>query len=94
MTLNRGGRMHGSCARSSSLGPGQGHGADAVLSVDGVHNQDRIPTQIAFSNSLCFPCFFPCATANFPCANLRDLCLLHMQNRLGRLIQLQTKFGN
>ena len=29
----------------------------------------RVPTQIAFSNSLCFPC----PTANFPCANLRDL---------------------
>ena len=29
----------------------------------------RVPTQIAFSNSL----FFPCPMANFPCANLRDL---------------------
>ena len=30
---------------------------------------DRVPTQISFSNSLCFPC----ATANFPCANLHNL---------------------
>ena len=29
----------------------------------------RVPTQIAFSNSLCFPCL----TVNFPCANLRGL---------------------
>ena len=29
----------------------------------------RVPTQIAFSNSLSFPCL----TTNFPCANLRDL---------------------
>ena len=29
----------------------------------------KVPTQIAFSNSLCSPC----PTANFPCANLRDL---------------------
>ena len=36
----------------------------------------RVPTQISFSNSLCFPC----TTANFLCANLRDLCLLHTQN--------------
>ena len=27
------------------------------------------PTQISFSNSLCFPSL----TADFPCANLRDL---------------------
>ena len=30
---------------------------------------DRVPTQIAFSNYLCFPC----PTANFPCAILRNL---------------------
>ena len=29
----------------------------------------RVPTQIAFSNSLCFPCL----TVNFPSAKLRDL---------------------
>ena len=29
----------------------------------------RVPTQISFSNSRCFPCL----TANFPCANVRDL---------------------
>ena len=29
----------------------------------------RVPTQIVFSNSLCFPC----PTANFPCANLHNL---------------------
>ena len=31
--------------------------------------EGRVPTQISFSNSLCFPC----STTNFPCANLRDL---------------------
>ena len=42
----------------------------------------RVPTQNAFLNSLCFPSFFPCPNANFPCANLRDLWLLHTQNWL------------
>ena len=31
--------------------------------------QIQVPNQISFSNSLCFTCL----TANFPCANLRDL---------------------
>ena len=35
---------------------------------------DREHTQIVFSNFLCFP--FP--TANFPCANLHNLWLLHV----------------
>ena len=33
---------------------------------------DSVQTQVAFSNSLCFP-FILCPTANVPCANLRDL---------------------
>ena len=33
-------------------------------------------TLITFSNSL----FFPCQTKNCPCANVRDLCLLHTQH--------------
>ena len=37
---------------------------------------DRVPTQVAFSNSL----FIPCPTAIFPCANLCDLLLFHTQN--------------
>ena len=36
----------------------------------------RVPTQILFSNSLCFPCL----TLNFPCANLRNLKKCYMQN--------------
>ena len=47
----------------------------------------RVPTQIVFSNSLCFPC----PTANFPCANLHNLWLLHTQNWLGRPIMLLEK---
>ena len=47
----------------------------------------RVPTQIVFSNSL----FFPCLTANFPCANLRHLWLLHAQNCFDRPIQLLEK---
>ena len=31
-----------------------------------------LPTQIVFSNSLCFP-FFPCPSANFPRDNLHNL---------------------
>ena len=41
----------------------------------------RVPTQIAFSNSLSFPCFFPCS-------NLCNVWLLYTQNWLGRYIQL------
>ena len=47
----------------------------------------RVPTQIVFSNSLCFPC----PTANFPCDNLHNLWLLHTQNWLSRPIQLLEK---
>ena len=47
----------------------------------------RVPTQIVFSNSLCFPC----PIANFPCANLHHLWLLHRQNWLGRPIELLGK---
>ena len=41
-----------------------------------------------------FSLFFPCLTANFPCANLRDLWLLHTPNWLGRHIQLKKLGGN
>ena len=41
-------------------------------------SSDRVPTQIAFPYSLCFP--FP--TAYFPCANLRDLWLLKKKEDL------------
>ena len=47
----------------------------------------RVPTQIVFSNSLCFTC----PIANFPCANLHHLWLLHRRNWLGRPIQLLGK---
>ena len=38
-----------------------------------IHTSFRVPTQIAFSNSLCFPC----PTATFPCANLLDVTITH-----------------
>ena len=49
----------------------------------------RVPSQVAFSNSLCFPC----PSATFPCTNLHDLWLLHTQNWLGRLFQLQSQIS-
>ena len=50
--------------------------------------RNRVPTQIAFSNSLCFPCM----TVNFPCANLRDLWLLHTLNCLIQILRKNGKF--
>ena len=53
---------------------------------------NRVPTQIAFSNSLCFPCFSR-LTSNFPCANLRDLLLLHTKKMTWQTYQASNKFG-
>ena len=56
---------------------GETEPGDICLLVTLVHNlncinflngTNRVPTQIGFSNSLCFPC-----PTTFPCANVRDL---------------------
>ena len=41
-----------------------------------------------------FSLFFPCPKANFPCANLCDLWILHTQNLLSRRFNLKKKFGD
>ena len=48
----------------------------------------RIPTEIVFSNSPCFPYVFPLSDGKF---SLCDLWLLHTQNWLGRLTKLKKK---
>ena len=44
-----------------------------------LNNCSRVPTQMIFKNSLCFPC----QTATVPFANFSDLRMFHMQNWLG-----------
>ena len=37
------------------------------------------PLKLYFQIPCVFPVFFPCPTANFPCANLCNLCILEME---------------
>ena len=50
-------------------GPGAGQGHLNLVNLRAwVNHKNRVPTQILFTNSLCFPC----PSGNFPCAHLRN----------------------